>query len=422
MNENFCTPVPARRISAKAQVEWRVASKNCTRINITVRQNGAVVRDCGTFEITPDLALNKIVPDTNGIVGSITFVLSFLRGDTVCETIEQDYQIVSSEVCSTRLLDGCWVSILHFSPSESRYFREGLLNMTADDWRNHVRSMNKVGIKSILIQNVFDSPYYAYQHDRTVDNYDGEAFYDSALYSGRANIKCLDAIEAILSEADKYDMTVFPGVGLFAWFDFSPESLEWHKRVTKELHDKFGHHKSFYGWYISEEIMGDLYFSYQPVPDEKYKDIQDFFREYKKYVHALTPTKPVALAPNNIGFHLHEKQWLPILENLDIIIPFAFARSYYNVAKIARICAQTGTHFWVDMEMFAYPFDNGLKPKKLDEMLTEMKNYDSLEQVYGYQYTGLMNEPGFRNGLGEEDTEDLFCDYLKYYNERTAND
>jgi len=282
--------------------------------------------------------------------------------------------------------------------------------------------MNKVGIKSILIQNVFDSPYYAYQHDRTVDNYDGEAFYDSALYSGRANIKCLDAIEAILSEADKYDMTVFPGVGLFAWFDFSPESLEWHKRVTKELHDKFGHHKSFYGWYISEEIMGDLYFSYQPVPDEKYKDIQDFFREYKKYVHALTPTKPVALAPNNIGFHLHEKQWLPILENLDIIIPFAFARSYYNVAKIARICAQTGTHFWVDMEMFAYPFDNGLKPKKLDEMLTEMKNYDSLEQVYGYQYTGLMNEPGFRNGLGEEDTEDLFCDYLKYYNERTAND
>ena len=64
----------------------------------------------------------------------------------------------------------------------------------------------------------------------------------------------------------------------------------------------------------------------------------------------MTPTKPVALAPNNIDMHHYEEEWLPILENIDILIPFAFARSEYNVAEIAAMCRKTGTHFWVDPE------------------------------------------------------------------------
>ena len=51
------------------------------------------------------------------------------------------------------------------------------------------------------------------------------------------DIAAEDPIEAILSEADKQGMQVLMGVGMFAWFDFTPESLEWHKRVAKELWD-----------------------------------------------------------------------------------------------------------------------------------------------------------------------------------------
>jgi hypothetical protein len=52
-------------------------------------------------------------------------------------------------------------------------------------------------------------------------------------------IKAKDSLEAILSEADKQGMNVFLGVGLFAWFDFSSTSLEWHKEVAKELWDMY---------------------------------------------------------------------------------------------------------------------------------------------------------------------------------------
>ena len=38
-----------------------------------------------------------------------------------------------------------------------------------------------------------------------------------------------------MTEADRRNMNVFLGIGMFAWFDFTTESLEWHKRVAKEL-------------------------------------------------------------------------------------------------------------------------------------------------------------------------------------------
>ena len=191
--------------------------------------------------------------------------------------------------------------------------------------------------------------------------------------------------------------------------------------MTVELNERYGHHKSFYGWYISEEIMGSLYFDYPAVPNEKYKDIQSFFKEYTAFVRRLTPTKPVALAPNNIHMHWYEKEWLPILENLDIIIPFAFARSEYNIDEIMNMCRKAGTHFWVDMEMFAVPFTDGLRPKKIPDLLKEMKNYDKLEQIYGYQYTGIMNEPGHRMNLGLAETEKFYSEYMNYLKTKEEN-
>lgn len=416
MKQQYCTPVPARRVSENGRLELRLASQEAQQVRVqAVRADGSV-RDCGSFPITAGLALNKVYPDTAGLIGKFTLCITFLTADgQALETLEQDYEIVRSDVHSTCLLDGCWVSIYHWSDDEARHFNPALRELDDDGWKQQVYSMHKIGVTSVLIQNVFDSARYVHQHDMTADTYDGRAFYDSALYPGRMPIKAQDPIEAILTAADECDMAVFPGVGLYAWFDFSPESLEWHKRVTRELHERYGHHKSFYGWYISEEIMGALYYGYDPVPDEKHHDIAAFFREYKQFVHDLTPTKPVALAPNNIHMDWYRKEWRPILENLDIMIPFAFARSENNIPQIAEMCAETGTHFWVDMEIFAFPFDEGLAPKTCENLIKEIHCYDMLEQVYGYQYTGLMNEPGHRMGLGREDTEQVYTDYQAYY-------
>ena len=85
------------------------------------------------------------------------------------------------------------------------------------------------------------------------------------------------------------------------------------------------------------------------------------------------------------------------------------------------MCRKTGTHFWVDMEMFAVPFTDGLRPKKIPDLLKEMKNYDKLEQIYGYQYTGIMNEPGHRMNLGLAETEKFYSEYMNYHKTKEEN-
>ena len=412
---NYCTPIPARRISTNSRLELRVATDSAAILRAEIVTADGERRHAGQFSLKGGLELNKIYPTLSGAAGKIWLEISFWdMQNHLLEIQSLDYEIVKSDVVSTRLLEGCWVSIYNWSEEEARYFNPGLRKLTDEGWKQQIYSMHKIGVTTILIQNVFDSPHYAYQHSITASTYDGRAFYDSTLYPNRMPIAAVDPIEAILSAADECGMAVFPGVGLYAWFDFSPESLEWHKRVTRELYERYGHHASFYGWYISEEIWGALYYEYDPVPDEKYRDIQNFFREYKAFAHSLTPTKPVALAPNNIHMDWYREEWRGILENLDILIPFAFARSENNIPQIAEMCAGTGTHFWVDMEIFDFPIGEGLRPKTCEALIREIRCYDMLEQVYGYQYTGLLNEPGVRMDLGGADTEELYTAYASY--------
>ncbi len=418
-NSCYFTPVPSRRISTNGKVEFRLATKSATTLDVSAKLADGTKKFIGVFLLKQNLELTKIYPETSGLVGEFDWILEF-KDDTgeVIETITQNYEIVNSDVHSTRLLDGLWVSIRHWSPDESRCFNYGLRNMTDDDWKKHIYEMHKIGVTSVVIQNTLESPYYVCQHGMSADNYDGTAFYDTEIAPRYPNMKEKDPIEAILSAADECDMTVFPGVGHYAWFDYSPESLIWHKRVAKDLFEKYGHHKSFYGFYISEEMFGDLYYSYPPVPNEDYKNIQTFFKEFTPYVHELAPSKPVALACNNNDMHKYPDEWGGILENLDILIPFGFARetNEYNMPQIAEMCKKYNTHFWCDLEVFKFPFtDKGLTPKDIEELSEEIRKYDALEQLYGYQYTGHMNEPGKNTkNLGGKDTEDLYAAYYEY--------
>ena len=115
---------------------------------------------------------------------------------------------------------------------------------------------------------------------------------------------------------------------MFAWFDFSAESLEWHKQVAKELWNKYGSHPSFYSFYISEECAGNLYNSEQTYEMQlvRKKEICDFFREIQKYIKKFAPEKPIMLATNSMGVLDGADAYPALLQNLDILCPFGFAR------------------------------------------------------------------------------------------------
>lgn len=417
METNCVTIIPAFRISSSAQIEIRLFSVQAEKYELTVLKHNKVVRSF-MFKSDDKEKELKVFPDFSGIIGDVVLEFKFYQSNNeLIEKKELCYQIINSPYNSTTLIDGCWISIYHWNEDEARWFNKELKKLTDNDWKEQIYAIKQIGINSVIIQNVFHCNEYVGQHDMTMDTYTGQPFYSSAIYPHRYPLAAADPVEAILEAADENGMNVFIGVGNYAWFDFSPESLKWHIEITKELFSLYGHHRSLYGWYISEEIMGSLYYDYPPVKDDKYNDIVNFFCEYKKFVNLLTPTKPIALAPNNIRFHEYENEWGKILVNIDIILPFGFARDpeNINIGEIARICKDCGTHFWVDMEMFAWPLDNGLVPKTCDELIKEIRLYDQLEQIYGYQYTGIMNRPEIEKNLGRKDTKELYKGYQEYY-------
>ena len=137
-------------------------------------------------------------------------------------------EVLHSGYRSTRTIGGAWVDILHWSNAEARYYNTTLRKLTSDDWCQQIRGMHGLGMDVVVIQEVFRNQAYYGKNTIATTGYHGLAFYPSALFPGRAHIACHDPLEAILSEADRLHMNVFLGVGMYAWFDFSAASLDWH--------------------------------------------------------------------------------------------------------------------------------------------------------------------------------------------------
>lgn len=356
----------------------------------------------------------------------------------VCEVIsdgkkwrkEKSVKVIESEIRASGLISGAWAGIYHWSEEEGKHWNAAIRNLTDDQWREMVGSMHKIGMDLIVIQEVFRNNDYVGSHGTTVENYQGRAFYPSRLYPGRMPVASRDAVEAILSEADKLGMDVLLGVGMFAWFDFTAESLEWHKNVVSELWDRYGKHESLYGFYVSEECAGNLYNSEQSdsMKVVRKREIADFFREFKSYVSKFAPDKPVMLATNSMGVLDGADGYPALLENLDILCPFGFARmpegdlSGKEAAELLqKFCDNAGAHLWFDLEAFLFNPDMSLYPRPIEEIIHDLNLLDNFEKVLCYQYPGVFSDPDMSVRVGEERTETLFKEYKEYMDSRNID-
>ena len=85
--------------------------------------------------------------------------------------------------------------------------------------------MHDVDQNILVITMMFQNFTHRGRHKIETEGYQGKAYYPSKLFPGRMPIASQDPLEAILSEADRLDMQVMPGVGCYAFFDYTPGSL-----------------------------------------------------------------------------------------------------------------------------------------------------------------------------------------------------
>jgi len=334
--------------------------------------------------------------------------------------VERPLEIIDSPVRSTRTIDGAWVDIYHHDPRTGALFNDELARMTADQWRELVRGMHAVGMNTIVNTMLFQNFTHYGEHAIETEGYKGRAYYPSRLYPGRMPTACDDALECILDEADRLHMHVFPGIGMYAFFDFTPASLAWHKRVADEVWQRYGHHPSFYGWYVSEEIHGHL-----GGTPERRRQIVEFFRAFRAHCRSLAPDKPVMLATNSFGVRSAVDTYRKLLPHLDILCPFGFHRmpaDDFSGEEAARhlqsLCDEAEMHLWLDLETFVFHEGGGLAPRPIDGLTSDLRRFPNFEKILCYEFPGLMSAPAMSRKPGGEATVKLYEDYRRYVERR----
>lgn len=364
----------------------------------------------------------KYVIPKGRLLGKHTIILRTISGKKTYLK-KKTVEVVKSDIRSTQTIDGAWTGIYHWSEIEGKHWNRDLIKLTNENWKEMIGGMHRLNMNMVVIQEVFRNDAYAGKHNITLDNYSGKAFYPSALYPGRMDITATDPIEAILSTADSLQMNVWMGVGLFAWFDFSDASLQWHKNVVKELWKRYGHHPSFYGFYISEEMGGSLdnWETTEEMKQFRKKEMIHFFKEFKKFSSIMAPARPVMLATNSMDVPAGADAYPELLKYLDVLCPFGFARmpkqdltGKQAADMLQKFCDDAGAHLWFDLEAFLFNEDTSLYPRDIEGIIHDLTLFDNFEKILCYQFPGVFNDPQFSFRVGETSTIQLFRNYQAY--------
>jgi len=380
-----------------------------------------------------------------------------ITGGSAASLVTQQwpYEVIQTPTASTRLIDGAFVDIVHWSASEGAPYNEALREMTSEEWRGQIFDMAAVGIRTATLQALFINNLYPGSPSISCDNYTGVALYPSQIYpreradfatagGGRIDAEAAtnftddsDKLEAILSAADAANMSVFVGLGNFAWFTFNEEALQWTQRVATEVWERYGWHQSFYGWYAAGEMAGD-FSSGGPNTTQTVLDMTQFFDGLGNFsANALLPFHgtsstnmsrapsllPVMLAINSGGVmeHAHTPAggWIRVASAVDVFAVFGFARipDSPTAAEMRTLCTEAGASFWVDMELFSDDMSSGLVPKTFEQVRIELEQYNDAPQIgCAYEYTGQMSgaspaPPGLQSSAAQA----LYTAYEQYY-------
>lgn len=409
--------LPPSPVTDKLKVDIRVGYQTslATHVEIIVKnQNGTALIEKRPVDSSRFV---KLTVATEKLIGDNSIEVRLINDNSIiAESTKTELKVIASPTRSNATLDGAWCGMYHWSEEEGKLWNQDLKNYTENDWRKMVQNMNTIGMKVIVLQELFRNQEYHGKQNIEVEGYHGKAFYPSKLTAARMDINCVDPVEVILSEADKLDMSVFAGIGMYAWFDFTTGSLEWHKKVIREVFELYGHHTSLYGWYISEEVFGDLNYG-----ENTEKEIVEFFHQISLLRNELTPEMPIMLAPNCFYVNHTIDSWKKVASELDIICPFGFHRmgnddltSEEVIDLFQQIVDESGSHLWLDLEVFLFNPDMSLYPRPMNEIINELKRFSKFEKILCYQFPGVFSAPDDRIIAGGAATIKSFEDYQNY--------
>ena len=306
-------------------------------------------------------------------------------------------------------ITGTWFEFQHHSEIEGKYWNDTLQGFTANDWDIKIKEIASSGIKYLVL---LDVAIY------------GKSFYPSKLLP-QHSLGCTDPLEAALTAADKYGLRFFISNGFFGdWRNplllMKDQKIhELRVKAMEELTEKYSHHKSFYGWYYPNETGISGHYDNEFI---------NYVNTCTKEAKRLTPNGKNLIAPygtKNIKF---DDKYLPQLDLLDIdfiayqdevgvqkTTPDQTAAFYQNLNKFHKKSGKS--KLWADVEIFEFEskvYNSPLLPAAAERVIPQLKAVSEyVDQIFIYQYTGMLNKPGTKLFTGFDNGKSLYQSLVK---------
>ena len=256
-----------------------------------------------------------------------------------------------------------------------------------------------------------------------------EAYFETDIYPFPEDMVCKDPIAVLLDECDKRDMKVFMSCGYYgpctsAYKNMvSPEVTALAFKAMKQLWEKFGFHKSFYGWYYPDEAGADGYF---------HEDFISYVNTYGAYIRKIAPGTKTLIAPYGTRKIIADEKYIDQLKALDV--DFIAYQDEVGVRKSTP--EETGVYFkslreahdkagksalWADVELFDFEgevYRSPLIPSDMNRVEKQLKAVSPyVDVILCYQYLGMLNEPSTIAYCGHPDSL-KFYEALKVFKEK----
>ena len=248
-------------------------------------------------------------------------------------------------------------------------------NWGEKEWEQDFKYMKSVGIDTVIVIRcgyrkfiTYPSPYLIKKHN---------CFMPS-----------VDLIDMYLRLADKYGMKFY--FGLYDsghYWDTSDMSweIEDNKYVIDEVWKRYGHHKSFRGWYISTEISRQT------------KGAIPTFHALGKQCKDVSGGQPVFISPwidgkkavegaqltkdNAVSVEEHEREWNEIFDGIhDVVDACAFQDGHIDYDELdaffsvnKKLADRYGMKCWTNAETFDRDMPIKFLPIKFDKLRMKLE-------------------------------------------------
>jgi hypothetical protein len=284
-------------------------------------------------------------------------------------------------------------------------------NWGEKEWDRDFACMKTAGIDTVILIRCGHKRFITYPSQYLMKN---EHCYNPPL----------DLVDLFLRLADKYDMDFYFGLydsGVYWHNGECKRELELSKAVADEVWAKYGHHKSFKGWYLNCEISrGSVGMAHL------YRDLGNFVKNISGNLPTLISPyiAGIKACPDNAATIVeHEKAWNMILSEIQgavDIVAFQDGHCLYEelpdyLEINLNLAKKYGMKSWTNCESFDRDMPIRVLPIKWEKMRLKLEAAArvGIEKAITFEFSHFMSP----NSMYQS-AHGLFDRYMEYISEK----